>query len=183
MNFIQRNKSIFIFGLVVAAAFLAIIILGWREAGRSPIQLTPFQVQESAEAPEDFIYVPPITDVNQSDGVSEEAFPSTSDSSGSIKTPEQDPVQITQRPAKEVAFLDTGFKPRTYEVHVAQIVRITNSTESQITIQELANKQSDKTPITLNSGEQLEIEMVNTGFWTFKELSSGQTARFYVGEN
>ncbi len=192
MNFIQRNKSIFIFGIVIGLVFAVIIVIGWRNAGRSPVVLTPFQTQQATEEPKDFIYIPPIFDLNRDEGTKQtitESGTPVAETQGeeTIKTVEEDKAEQekikVQRPAREVSVTAEGFRPRVYDVHVGQIVRFTNTSETQMTIQELANKQSDKTPKILNPGEQLEIEMVKTGYWTVKELNSGETARYYVGEN
>lgn len=182
MNFFQRNKSIFIFGLVIGALFVIIIAIAWEQDRVSEVILTPFTTQQGQREREDYTYVPPEREEYVQPEVSADG--KTEIAQGTIEEAGNEPKKIKYRPDKIVSFTDEkGFTPMTDAVHIPQKVLWVNDSNDQITIKELINEQSDQTPVILNPGESFEITVNNTGYWTFREINSGKSAKFYVAEN
>ncbi len=62
MNFIQRNKSIFIFGVIIGIVFVGLIVLGWNHGGSTNLILTPFTKQDADKEKDDYTYTPPAVE-------------------------------------------------------------------------------------------------------------------------
>jgi len=155
VSFIERNKPIFIIGILLTSVFSALVIayrlrpgketglrkLNESEASRYRVQEDEYRENGEGEKKHEYSEEEPYVDIDKVFGV----------------------VKISYTKEK-------GFKPTIIRVYQGQKVIWTNDTEETIylkqrkpTYPELAND------VEIRPGANFEFQMTNLGIWTYKE--------------
>lgn len=158
-GFIERNKPIFIIGVLMAAIFAIIIIssalapkkeTGFREVDEIDREFyrVAYENQEEMEQEEQEIQVP------------EEQ-----------KDPEINMDEVFG--VEEIIYTDEGFSPRTFRVYIGQNVNWTNKTDRTISIKQIKPTYDVfSEPVEIKPNESFKFPMTVRGIWTYNEVES-----------
>lgn len=169
MNFVRRNRPIFVIGVITALVFAVVILIGQNTKEGPSLQNSPGSFE-----------------VNERDVETTVTTGNFDESSVSAQIP---PKPETVKPPKAVLppiqmkFTTNGFEPITVLGDAGQTLRWINETDQPITIVELIKKnKSFPENLVIEPLATYEIILEGNGFWTFKEVNSGKTGRALLTE-
>lgn len=177
-EFILRNKQIFITGVVIGLIFLLIISVSSSRKVSGP-KLAPSKTTSESGGinqkglnpaadyqPKGFWNAP----------IPQEYYENTQDETGEKNV--EEPKEIL-----EISFDNNGFAPKTSYALLNQTVRWINKTDRSIYIQQLKQYFPElENPVEVYPGGSLELKLIKTGVWGYKEVESGEMGSITITE-
>jgi plastocyanin len=175
-KFYERNKSIFVIGILMGAIF-ALLMIFYILKPKEETEL--FEINESEqekykvsyeEVEDNFVYE---TEVSDKPNVNEEVIDTV------MNTKEVD----EKFGVLEIEFSEVGFTPRTAKATIGQEVKWINKTERTIYFHQRRQTYSELEDIVeIAPGESFNFRMSVLGMWTYDEKESGRFGSIEVKE-
>ncbi|MBI2414826.1 hypothetical protein HYV31_03255 [candidate division WWE3 bacterium] len=173
MNMIQRNKQLILTGLILGALFVVVIIFSSNKTNESKLN----QVNEI-----------PTTNNNESPFSVSQRNPNIIDEGGS-KTDDLTKKSLVEElgdntPKAIFIYTNEGWSPKSVNIGENNYVKWVNLADRDIVIKELVIGQTAFTkPVTIKPNEAFDTQIKRlppSGYWTFKEIQSGNIGRIFV---
>jgi hypothetical protein len=171
--FFDRNKPIFVIGLITLVAFLVIIAA----AQKKPVE-TPNMVKLNSEDSQKFLAPP---EQNPSD--SNSAVTETPKQAQTLQSSEAYKDVDTKYGIISIDYTTNGFTPKNNDAVKGQLVRWTNKTSNDIYLQQLMPTYTElKEPVLIKAGGTFEFRLYKTKLWTYQERDIKSFASIFVME-
>ncbi len=160
--FFERNKPIFIIGIVMLVIFSIIIV----SSVLMPKEETEYT--EINEADEVF-YKVAYEDLDQNEFEEAEEEPEKKEEPAEPEINMDEIFGVLQ-----VEYTDKGFVPRVTRIRVGQSVNWTNKTEKTIYLKQIKPYYKEfEEPLSIKPNESFKFKMTKLGVWTYEEVESG----------
>lgn len=163
-DFLKRNVSVLVVGVVTLVIFLVIIILA---------QTKDYYKPELIEVNKEAAFTKREEEIQSS--IPEQSVNTNVDNLVDIKeVQESTPGEIDVKYGiLEINYTENGFEPKNTSAQLNQLVRWVNKTQNTIELEQLTNNYIEFTnPITINPGSTFEFRVYKTKLWTYQEKNS-----------
>ena len=162
-EFFERNKSIFMMGLIIAVVF-AIILVAYRMRPGKETQLTKID-----EADEEFYKV--IYENTENYQENEDAL---NEEGKDTNVEKEEEVNVDEIFGKiKIDYTNEGFEPKIFRCYIGQTIEWTNKTDRVIYLQQIKPTYEEfKQPVEIKPNETFTFKMTQLGIWTYEEANS-----------
>lgn len=163
--FFERNKPIFIIGIIMFFIFAVIIV----SSILMPKEETEYT--EINEADKEF-YKVAYEDLGQSE------FEETDEEGEKKEEPVEPEINMDEIfGVLQVDYTNEGFMPRITRIRVGQNVNWTNKTENTIYLKQIKPYYKEfEESLSIKPNESFKFKMTELGIWTYEEVESGDWA-------
>lgn len=163
--FFERNKPIFIIGLIMFFIFAVIIV----SSILIPKEETEYN--EIEEADKEF-YKVAYEDLGQGE------FEETDEEGEKKEEPVEPEINMDEIfGILQVEYTDKGFNPSITRIKIGQSVNWTNKTEKIIYLKQIKPYYKEfEEPLSIKPNESFQFKMTELGVWTYEEVESGDWA-------
>ena len=168
-SFFERNKPVFMIGLLISLIFIGIIIFykvkPHKETGMSAVKdETLYKVIDEEQKNYE-------ENINGETQITQEQ---TTDQKSTSNTLQQEEID-KKYGVKEVSFTDKGFIPRVFTIYLGQKIKWTNNTNNVIYFEQIKKTYDDLyNLVEIKPGESTSHKMTELGIWTYREKNSQQ---------